>query len=423
MKMKRSFTYLILLALFAAILAACGDEATPAPSNPTSGATTGTNTGPTAGATTGGGNASAVIKDTVAAATAVKDYQASIDLTYTGTGAGNLSMDVVYKGSLAASDEGASRLPSFKGTVTKSTLPTIANGTVAVLGKDTFLYDPTTKTVLKGGAGAASSEVYNLFIGSQTKAATLFSSDLATPTQAGDEKVGSYDTTKITFVPNPNVTSTFGKNAKGTVWIDKASKLPVQLDYSEEGGGQKWTVSNLKVNQNVPDSALSFTPPADAKVVDSTQFGQAQTVANLDEAKSKAGFSLGTVSYLPADLPKNPTSVSVQTTPVGNIINADYSTKANAPVVTPFPNQKGKDPAANAKGISIRALQSSVGLPSNLPSGAAISDVTVGGQKGTLAVLNDNSAILTFSKNGISYTISSAGYGKDEVTKVANGIQ
>jgi hypothetical protein len=419
MKMKRSFTYLILLALFATILAACGDEPTPAPTNPTSG----TNTGTTSAATTGGGDASAVIKDTVAAAAAVKDYQASIDLTYTGTGAGTLGMDVVYKGSLAASDTGASTVPSFKGTVTKSTLPTIASGTVAALGKETFLYDPTTKTVLKGGSGAASSEVYNLFIGSQTKAATLFSSDLATATLAGDEKVGSYDTSKITFVPKANVTSAFGKNAKGTVWVDKASKLPVQLDYSEEGGGQKWTVSNLKVNQNIADSALAFTPPADAKVVDGTQFGQAKTVANLDEAKSSAGFALGTVSYLPSDLPKNPTSVSVQTTPVGNIINADYSTKGTAPVVTPFPGQKGKDPATNPKGISIRALQSSVALPSNLPSGAAISDVTVGGQKGTLAVLNDTSAILTFSKNGIFYTISSAGYGKDEVTKVAEGLQ
>ena len=48
MKMKRSFTYLILLALFATILAACGDEPTPAPTNPTSG----TNTGTTSAATT-----------------------------------------------------------------------------------------------------------------------------------------------------------------------------------------------------------------------------------------------------------------------------------------------------------------------------------------------------------------------------------
>lgn len=417
MKMKHSFTALILLAMLAVTLAACGDEATPA-SNPTTGANTGQNT-----VASGGGDAAAVIKDTVGAAANVKDYQGSIALTYTGTGAGSLGMDVIYKGSLAASDTGASTVPAFKGTVTNSTLPTIANGTVAVLGKETYLYDPSTKTVLKGGAGAASSEVYNLFIGSQTKAATLFSSDLATPTLAGEEKVGNYDTTRLTFVPKAGVTSTFGKNAKGTVWIDKASKLPVQLDYSEDGGGQRWTVTNLKVNASVADSALAFSPPADAKVVDSTQFGKPTSVASLDDAKSKAGFGLGKVSYLPGDLPTTPTSVSVQTTPVGNIILADYSTKGTAPAVTPFPNQKGKDPATNPKAISIRALQSSVALPSNLPSGAAVSDVTVGGAKGTLAVLTDTSAILTFSKNGVFYTVSSTGYGKDEVTKVANGIQ
>ena len=418
MKLKRSLTTLILLALIAGILAACGDEPTPVPSNNNSGQnTTAANSGTS-------GNAASIIKDSVGAAANVKDYQASIDLTYTGTGAGTISMDVALKGGLGASDDGAAALPQFKGTVTKSTLPTIPSGTVAVLGKTTFIYDPTSKVVLKGGASAASSEVYNLFLGSQTKAITLFSGDLATPTLAGDEKVGNYNTSKITFVPKDNVASTFGKGAKGTVWIDKDSKLPVQLDYSEDGGGQKWTISNLQVNKGVDDSKLSFTPPADAQVVDASQFGQPTSVANLDEAKSKAGFALPTVSYLPADLPKTATSVAVQTTPVGNIISADYSTKgAAAPITTPFPGAKGTAPAASQKGISIRALKSQVAIPTNLPSGAAISDVTVGGQKGTLAVLNDTSVILTFSKGGIFYTITSSGYGKDEVTKVADGLQ
>jgi hypothetical protein len=177
------------------------------------------------------------------------------------------------------------------------------------------------------------------------------------------------------------------------------------------------------VNKGVDDAKLSFTPPADAQVVDASQFGQAKQVANLDEAKTTAGFGLATVSYLPGDLPKNPTAVSVQTTPVGNIITADYTVKATAPIVTPFPNAKGKDPAQNQKGISIRALKSTVNLPSNLPSGAVISDVTVGGQKGTLAALNDTTAILTFAKDGVFYTITSSGYGKDEVTKVAEGLK
>jgi outer membrane lipoprotein-sorting protein len=415
MKMKRGFTYLILLALFAGLLAACGEEATP---NTGSGSNTSTGTG-----TGTSGNAAAVIKDSVTAAARVKDYQSTIDLTYTGTGAGTLTMDVALKGSLAAADDGPASLPQFKGSVTKSTLQTIPSGTVAVLGKNTLLYDPSNKVVLKGGASAASSEVYNLFLGSQSKAATLFSSDLATPTLAGDEKVGSYNTNRINFTPKEGVSSTFGKGAKGSVWIDKDTKLPVQLDYSEEGGGQKWTVINLQVNKGVDDSKLTFTPPSDAKVVDSGQFGQAKQVANLDEAKTSAGFGLATISYLPADLPRNPTSVAVQTTPVGNIITADYSVKANGPIITPFPGAKGTAGAQSQKGISIRALKSSVNLPSNLPSGAAISEVTVGGQKGTLAVLNETTAILTFSKDGVFYTITSSGYGKDEVTKVGEGLK
>lgn len=423
MKLKRSLTLLILLALIAGILAACGEEATKAPSNnTTSAANNGTNT--TAASSGTSGNAANIIKDSVGAAANVKDYQGTIDLTYTGTGAGTISMDIALKGGLGATDDGAAALPQFKGTVTKSTLPTVPSGTVAVLGKTSFIYDPTSKVVLKGGPSSASSEVYNLFLGSQTKAITLFSSDLATPTLAGDEKVGNYNTSKITFAPKENVASTFGKGAKGTVWIDKDSKLPVQLDYQEEGGGQKWTISNLQVNKGVDDAKLSFTPPADAQVVDATAFGTPVSVANLDEAKSKAGFALPVVSYLPGDLPKTATSVSVQTTPVGNIIAADYSIKgANAPITTPFPGAKGTAPATSQKGITIRALKSQVPLPTNLPSGATISDVTVGGAKGTLAVLNETAAILTFSKGGVFYTISSSGYGKDEVTKVAEGLQ
>ena len=418
MKMKRSFTYLILLALFAGLLAACGEEPTPIPRTGTN-----TTTGSNASGSGASGNAAGIIKDSVGAAVGVKDYQSTIDLTYTGTGAGTLSMDVVLRGSLGATDEGPAALPQFKGTITKSTLPTVPAGTVAALGKTTFLYDPTNKVVLKGGASAASSEVYNLFLGSQSKAATLFSSDLATPTLVGDEKVGSYNTSRLDFTPKANVTSTFGKGAKGSVWVDKDTKLPVQLDYSEEGGGQKWTVSNLQVNKGVDDAKLTYTPPTDARVVDSGQFGQTRQVANLDEAKTTAGYALATVSYLPADLPKNPTAVAVQTTPVGNIITAEYSVKTTAPIVTPFPGAKSTAPAQSQKGVTIRALKASVNLPSNLPSGVAITDVTIGGQKGTLAALNETTAILTFAKDGVFYTISSSGYGKDEVTKVGEGLK
>src|SRR5215213_857371 len=120
MKLKRSFTSLILLALIAGMLAACGEEPTPARSNTTAS----TNTGTTAAANTGtSGNAATIIKDSVGAAANVKDYQATIDLTYTGTGAGMISLDIALKGGLGATDEGAAALPQFKGTVTKSTLP------------------------------------------------------------------------------------------------------------------------------------------------------------------------------------------------------------------------------------------------------------------------------------------------------------
>lgn len=410
MKTRKGMAFIVLLALFAAILAACGEN-TPVPAS--NAATTAAS-----GAATSG-NAAQIVKDSRAAVAAIKDYQSSLDMTFTGQGAGNLAMDVILKGSPAGAEGQA---PQFKGTVTKSTLPTLPNGTVAVLGKSTFLYDPTTKVVLKGGATSGSSELYNLFLGSQIKALSLFEADLATPTLAGEEKVGDYTASKVTFAPKPELlgTSAFGKDAKGTAWIDKESKLPVKLEYSEEGSSMNWTVTNLQVNKNIGDDKLSFTPPAEAKVVDASQFGKPAKVASLDEAKSKAGFAF-TAGYLPAELPKQPTNVGVQTTPLGNIVTAEFSVKSAAQV-TPFPNSKGKEQAQSFKGVSIRALKGTANLPGNIPSGAAISDVTIGGQKGSVAVLDKNT-ILTFAKDGVFYTITSNEYGKDELVKVAEGLK
>ena len=418
MKIKPGLMYLLLLTLMAGLLAACGgDNATPAPAS---------NTGTPGGSgTTGTGDANTIIKNSAGALAQIKDYQSTLDLTFTGQGAGTVSMDVLLKGSPVAEDTGnPGGTPQFKGTVAKSTLSTLPTGSVAVLGKSSFIYDPTTKIVLKGATGG-NSEIYNLFTGSQTRSATLFSTDLTTATVAGDDKVGNFSTTKLTFTPKKGMedSSVFGKNVKAAVWVDKASNLPVQLDYSEDGASMKWTVSNLQINKGLDDAKLSFTPPADAKVVDSSQFGKIEKVGSLAEAQSKAGFTPANPGYLPADLGTTPTGIEVQTTPLGNLISYKYSVKTTVANVTPFPNAKGKGGPADSKSINIKALKSSVNLPNNLPSNAAISDVTVQGQKGTLAVLTDSEVSLIFSKNGVFYTISSSGYGKDDVQKIGEGLK
>jgi hypothetical protein len=197
----------------------------------------------------------------------------------------------------------------------------------------------------------------------------------------------------------------------------------VQLDYSEDGAGLKWTVSNLQVNKGIDDTKLAFTPPTGAQVIDATQFGKIQKATDLTDANSKAGFTFPTVSYLPSDLPKAATSVSLQTTPVGNFIIADYSLKTTVVNPTPFPGLKGSGAPQNQKSISIKAFKSAVNLPANLPTTATITNASVQGQKATLAALTPTSAILIFNKSGVFYTISSTGYNKDEVQKVAEGLK
>ncbi len=139
MKKKQSLGLLVGLGIFAGLLMSCGDSATPAPAapapagNPT---TSSSGAAPTSGAGTSGasntgakpaGDAASIIKNSQSALAGIKDYQATMDMTFTGQGAGNLVMDVIQKGGLAGVED-TGQGPQFKGTVTKSTLPTIPTG-------------------------------------------------------------------------------------------------------------------------------------------------------------------------------------------------------------------------------------------------------------------------------------------------------
>ena len=426
MKWRLKIGYLLLAIIIAGMLSACGDDATPIPATPNS---SNNNAGPVGGTVPNNSSsdtsAAVTLRNTAQALSSITDYAGTLDITFTGQGAGSILMDVAMKGNPTADDSGKGPAsPQFKGTVTKSTFTVLPANSAAVLGQTAYLYDPTSNVVLKG-SNLGSSDIYNLFSGTQTRAAEMFSLDFVTPAKEGEETIGTYNTTKLTFTPKPDRegTALFGRNVKATVWVDKATNLPVQLDYSEDGAGLKWTVSNLQVNKGVDDTKLAFIPPTGAQVIDATQFGKIQKATDLTDANSKAGFTFPTVSYLPGDLPKAATSVSLQTTPVGNFIIADYSLKTTVANPTPFAGLKGSGVPQNQKSVSIKAFKSAVNLPANLPTTATITNASVQGQKATLAALTPTSAILIFNKSGVFYTISSTGYSKDEVQKVAEGLK
>ena len=406
--MRGRSLFLLTTVLLALALTACGGTATPPPT-PT----------PTPPA-----NAAAIVDAASKAMLALTKYQATTVMELTGAGGGNVTLKVLLRGSMVAPETPDQQL-RFKGEVITSTLQALPVGTVAVVGPTNMIYDPVQKVVIQGATGVGGSELYNLFLGSQVRVATLLQPVLASATVAGEETVGAYKTWKLTLAPKPEAAaaSLLGDGAQGTAWIDKATNLPVKFNYQDKDVGITWTASNVDITTNITDEQLTFTPPADAQVVDGTVPNQTVAVATVEEASAKAGFKPLLPSYLPADLPTSASKIAVRTVqPLGNIIELSYGVQSAAPASTPFPGMEDFNPLVT-KGISVQALKGTVNLPANWPTSAVISDAKVHGQPAVEVVLSENQAAITWQEGGVFYAVRSNGFGIAEVRKVAESLK
>jgi hypothetical protein len=363
--------------------------------------------------------ATEILQSALRAMASLTDYSATIDMSFAGAESGDVTMDVVVSGSFLTAGE---ERPQFKGVVRESTLPSLAEGTVVIFGDQYYVYDPTQDVVLTGaGDSRVFSDLYNLFLGSQTRVVTLISSGVATPRLAGEEMVGDFETMRIDIEPIEDVTDrVLAPGAEGTVWIDTETSLPVQLEYAEEGFETSWTITDLSLD---PVDPAAFEPGADipegAEQVVADDFGETVTVASVEEAIEAAGFTPLVPTELPADLPGEPTSVGVQETPLGSLIVLGYATASPAESDTDFPLEAATE-LQTGQSISVRALESETGLPRNFTG--AVSDVTVRGQEGVIDVLDDR-ATLYWVEDGVLYTITSNGFNEDEVIAVAESME
>lgn len=408
-------TIVALLALCVVlVVSACGDSGgtTPAPTS-----------APAAAGDASAGtpaSAQAVVEQTVQAFQALQDYTGAVTISFSEPQAGELSMDVALKGSLAIGLLGGEP-PMFRGDVTASNLSTLPEGTIAIFGPTSYLYNPTQQIVYsaqrdRSGSGSQLYRLPLMFLSSMNQALQILTSPAVNQTVAGEEQIGSFNTVKIENSPaeGGGPMSPLAAGEQYTVWIDTATNMPVQVLYMRPDGEQRLMVTSMSVNAGVDDSVFMLETPAGAT---EQELAPPETVDSRETASSQAGFTAPVPRYLPEGLSTMPTNVAVQQTPLGGRILQSHTTQAaeNAP-----------DGSPATIGIHIDALNAAGGLleqlPSALPPGASSSEVQINGQDAVMVSIGEGQATLSWRQGDTLYTIRGSGYGEDEVRQVAEGL-
>lgn len=362
--------------------------------------------------------ADVVVADVQNAFDTLEDYHGTVDVSYAKPIEANATLDVFMKGSLSGIAIGD--FPQIKGEVTSSTLSQVPEGSIAVFDSISYFYDPAKNQVLKADrdseAGSQSQlfRIPMMFISIMTQSLDRLTSADYTQEVVGEEQIGSFNTYKI------ECTSSAGET--DTVWIDQETSLPVQVDLPNDIGGLKATMTTMEVNTGLDDSQIAFEAPEGAEEV---ELGEAAGVASLEEASSQAGFTAPQPSYLPEDLAPEPSKITVQETPAGNVIAQIYGTP---------PEEMTGDEAEDAtmpKQITIEVLKASEELPvddmpTNTGSGTDANQIEIHGETGTLMKVGEDDEgviIISWVKDNTFYTVNGSGYSQEEVTQVAEGLE
>jgi len=184
--------------------------------------------------------------------------------------------------------------------VLQSTVSQIVKGAITVTdGKQLWQYDPEQNVVYNGPvpatngtpAGGGQSQfllnlVQNIFTHSD---GTIRSSTT----------VNSHAVYDVHIVPGQDSAGVGAGNASfnyaGEVYIDKSTHLPVRLNLEITGFGTVLLdLPTFQLNQTLPDSLFTFTPPPGAKVLPLRQATPTGTTGSLTlvQAQQQAGYHL-----------------------------------------------------------------------------------------------------------------------------------
>ncbi len=280
-------------------------------------------------------------------------------------------------------------------------------GTVAVSDGTTFwLYSPAENTVITGEAGQMKEAAAATPAGAATMLTDLVSQglDAVDLEVLGSEQVAGKDTWKVSVTPKAETSAQLQLDSliEGTMWVDSELALPLKLtlDASDLGSGTV-EVQSIETNQPIDPARFSFTPPADAEIVQAAELAaqmQAPTAATLDEARTSVSFTLREPSYVPAGL----ALVEVRVVGTSTVI-LNY--------------------AGEAGSVSVVQSNEDVGRDREPPAGSQVAEVSVGGLPATLVTGGDGQgSLLRWEDAGVRYVVAGTLAG-DEALKVAEGLK
>jgi outer membrane lipoprotein-sorting protein len=322
-----------------------------------------------------------------------KTLHAIYDITTTGSAASGIVNTEVWNASPDRS----------RTVVLQSSLKQFSTGSITVSnGKQVWQYDPAKKVVYTakvgnntststGGAGQSQTQfimniVQTVFFHSN---ATLVSSTAIANGHA------AYDIQVTSAASAPKGSTGQGSgtfNYNGDVYLDKASKLPLQVKLTIQGFGQvTLNLPMLVLDQPVDNSLFIFVPPADVQVLPFPKTTTSSTgTITLVQAQQQAGYHLLSV-------PSSQTAYQLQGVdalgaPSNQIFTLNYA--------------KGNTTFAISEGKSL----------ANLPVSGQ--QVKVHGTTATLSS-SDSTLTLTWSEKGVGIQIA-GDVSKDELLTIAN---
>ena len=219
----------------------------------------------------------------------------------------------------------------------------------------------------------------------------------------GTEQIAGKNTWKVSVAPKAETSSQLQLDGiiKGTLWVDEALALPLKLsvDASDLGQGSV-EVRSIETNTGLSADLFSFTPPADAKIVQAAELAAQMEpkAATLDEARTAVSFALREPGYLPTGL----TLVEVRVIGTTTVI-LNY--------------------AGDGGSVSLVQSNEEVGRDREPPAGSAVSEVPIGEATGTLITgVDGQGSLLRWEQGGVRYVVAGTLSG-DEAVKVAEGLE
>ncbi len=338
-----------------------------------------------------------------AARDSTNDLHATVAISFTSPEqSGNLVIEG-WMQKLPAAEDGHPKA-RVRAQILEASQPEMVGALVVSDGEQFWIYSPSEKTVVTGTAAEMKEYAPNSPAGATVVLQDVIQQglDAVNLEVLGEEQVAGKPTWKVKVTPSAETSSNLKLDGviEGMLWVDTELAMPLKLtlDASDFGNGSV-EVRSIEVNAGMSADLFTFTPPADATVLQAAdliaEMGPKQ--ATLDEARTSVSFTLREPSYLPADM------LLVEVRVVGTdtvIMNYKSESSSMSLVQGNGDMQDDREP----------------------PAGSNVQQITVRGQPATLITAEGQGSLLTWKEDGVTLLIAGKVTG-DEAVQVAEGLR